>query len=235
VSEGAAAEESRPLEREPTELQDESGSEASPREDPREAPPELQVTVSSLRCPYCHDKVELAQRCACAECLAAHHLDCWAEHPQCASCGSEEQLVPARGGHARQQRVPWLRKARQQGPAEFELPDPCHAPAAATYLGVTLLELNRLISSGQLSARQAGNEVVFNPEAVRALRPRLGQLRLARERALRRRNQASLFRAALFVLALCGLGLGFAGVNGWIVVALWVPFLLVFAWDRLGL
>lgn len=234
MNENAAAQEFPAPERESAEPLGAVGSDAVPREEPRQAP-EVQVNVSSLRCPYCHDKVELAQRCACAECLAAHHLDCWAEHPQCASCGSEEQLVPARGGHTRQQRVPWLRKTRQQGPVDFELPDPCHAPAAATYLGVTLLELNRLISSGQLSARQVGNELVFNPEAVRALRPRLGELRLARERAKRRENLADTVRLSVFTLALCGVGLAFAGVTPWVVVALALPFMLALAWDRLAL
>jgi hypothetical protein len=45
------------------------------------------------RCPYCHDGVEPEGAAACVECMARHHVGCWDEHGQCASCGHRERYT----------------------------------------------------------------------------------------------------------------------------------------------
>ncbi|MEZ6186721.1 MAG: hypothetical protein R3F62_17130 [Planctomycetota bacterium] len=57
------------------------------------APGGIQVkgSTKSEHCPYCRDALDEAP-VACAECLARHHLECWDEHRQCASCGHLERF-----------------------------------------------------------------------------------------------------------------------------------------------
>lgn len=58
--------------------------------------------TKSERCPYCRDALDDAP-VACAECMARHHLECWDEHRQCASCGHVERFgqVERTAGRAR--------------------------------------------------------------------------------------------------------------------------------------
>lgn len=204
--------------------------------DPVGDPPaasQLRVAASALRCPFCHDKVELHERCACAECLAVHHVACWEEHPRCAACGGAHQLAPT--GEPPPPPPP-KRSLAERRPTDFPLPDPCHPAAAATYLGVTLLELNHLISSGQLSARQRGNDVVFSADAIRRLRSRLPELSLARPQRTASRLPVlyGLFEGFLWcVAALCavlGVVLSFLGPGGlFLAMILFVPAYALYA------
>lgn len=54
--------------------------------------------VDLLRCPYCHDALQVAGGgwVACGACLARHHAPCWGEARRCASCSSRSALVRAR-------------------------------------------------------------------------------------------------------------------------------------------
>ncbi|RMG08470.1 MAG: hypothetical protein D6731_21925 [Planctomycetota bacterium] len=54
----------------------------------------VRVGGSRLRCPYCHDEVDVDGEAwlACAACLARHHEVCWTEARGCASCGEEQAL-----------------------------------------------------------------------------------------------------------------------------------------------
>ena len=54
---------------------------------------EPRVHVTQSRCPFCHDRVDRADRAACARCLALHHLACWTEHGRCASCRERRVLT----------------------------------------------------------------------------------------------------------------------------------------------
>ncbi|MEZ6185437.1 MAG: hypothetical protein R3F62_10555 [Planctomycetota bacterium] len=54
---------------------------------------DVEVTVHSLRCPYCHDGCTPAESVACRDCLARHHSACWEERGRCASCSSIHKLV----------------------------------------------------------------------------------------------------------------------------------------------
>ncbi|MEZ6185746.1 MAG: hypothetical protein R3F62_12145 [Planctomycetota bacterium] len=179
------------------------GDEVAPP--PTESP--LRVEVSSLRCPFCHEKVALAERCACAECLAVHHAACWEEHPRCAACAGAHVLVLSQAPPAP---AP-ARPLAERRPTDFPLPDPCYPAAAATYLGVTLHRLNQLIASGQLPARQVRGEVVFRAHHVRDLRPRL-EARGLRIEPTRRGQVAWSHNAAVIGhwLALLAAGVGVA-------------------------
>lgn len=53
--------------------------------------------ASALRCPFCHDPVQLEVRTpwvACAACLARHHAPCWDESRRCGACGHGLRLRP---------------------------------------------------------------------------------------------------------------------------------------------
>ena len=57
----------------------------------------IRVTASPVRCPFCHDDLELgAAWVACGACLARHHPDCWEETSSCASCKASVPLAPTR-------------------------------------------------------------------------------------------------------------------------------------------
>ncbi|HZU97311.1 MAG TPA: RING finger protein [Planctomycetota bacterium] len=57
----------------------------------------IHVTASPVRCPFCHDDLELgAEWVACGVCLARHHTDCWQEGNACASCKAALPLAPTR-------------------------------------------------------------------------------------------------------------------------------------------
>lgn len=54
---------------------------------------ELQVSVKSNRCPYCHDDVEPEGSVVCQDCLTRHHPECWDEGFHCSSCSSSNKLI----------------------------------------------------------------------------------------------------------------------------------------------
>jgi hypothetical protein len=46
------------------------------------------LTHAYLRCPFCHDALDMAgARRACGRCAASHHPECWGEGGGCATCG----------------------------------------------------------------------------------------------------------------------------------------------------
>ena len=55
----------------------------------------LQISArgSPGRCVYCKGDVDIAERAACAACLAVHHRDCFEIDACCAACGQSEVLV----------------------------------------------------------------------------------------------------------------------------------------------
>lgn len=65
--------------------------------DPSIAPPRVNVAMSRVRCPYCHDDVapEAGEWVACAGCLSRHHEPCWDEGGSCSACGAEGRLAPS--------------------------------------------------------------------------------------------------------------------------------------------
>jgi hypothetical protein len=55
----------------------------------------VHVPGSPTRCPFCKGEIEdLKQVVACAACGARHHGACHQENGRCATCGSEDVLVP---------------------------------------------------------------------------------------------------------------------------------------------
>ena len=55
----------------------------------------IRVAASPVRCPFCHDGVDVAETwVACGVCLARHHADCWEERSACASCKAAVLLAP---------------------------------------------------------------------------------------------------------------------------------------------
>jgi len=52
------------------------------------------VHVSTNRCPYCHDHVEIEAQdwVSCKSCQARHHESCWTESASCGSCGATSCL-----------------------------------------------------------------------------------------------------------------------------------------------
>ncbi|MCA8925764.1 MAG: hypothetical protein KDD82_28405 [Planctomycetes bacterium] len=67
---------------------------ALPPQPPPERRPEIKVSGSLARCPYCHGDVSLDTAwVACAECLARHHTECWDEVARCCSCSGTERLT----------------------------------------------------------------------------------------------------------------------------------------------
>jgi hypothetical protein len=56
----------------------------------------VRVELSPTRCPFCKDELAPGKPIvACAACGARHHDSCYADHGRCATCGSEDKLVPA--------------------------------------------------------------------------------------------------------------------------------------------
>jgi hypothetical protein len=47
----------------------------------------LRVSVSSIQCPYCKERIEGQERWVCRQCGAQHHQACWAENEGCAVFG----------------------------------------------------------------------------------------------------------------------------------------------------
>ncbi len=55
----------------------------------------VHVGGSPTRCPWCKGEIEdVKQVVACAACGARHHGACHSEHGRCATCSSEDVLVP---------------------------------------------------------------------------------------------------------------------------------------------
>lgn len=56
---------------------------------------DVRVDASPVRCPFCHESVDLGQDdwVACAGCLARHHGDCWSEGGRCGACKATESLA----------------------------------------------------------------------------------------------------------------------------------------------
>lgn len=95
------------------------------------------------RCPYCHDTVEqVAERAACAHCLAVHHQACWREHGSCAACGQDEPLLPPEATPAELQA-----RGVQEPSAGGPFVD---RDQAQRTLDVTSAELDWLIQEGHL-------------------------------------------------------------------------------------
>jgi hypothetical protein len=59
--------------------------------------PGVRADASPLRCPFCHDGVDVEQDSwrACEKCLARHHGTCWDEAGRCSACGSTGALTRA--------------------------------------------------------------------------------------------------------------------------------------------
>lgn len=57
----------------------------------------VRVEQSAVRCPFCHEGVDVAESdwVACAGCLARHHGECWTEAGRCGGCGGGEKLARA--------------------------------------------------------------------------------------------------------------------------------------------
>jgi len=110
------------------------------------------IRTSHGRCPYCHDKVELDDRVACAACLAAHHQACWSEHLRCATCAHEAALSG-------------------EGPRLLSTAEVCDA------LGISPAELEVLFFKHALSAhRLPSGARGIDPEDVVRVRPHLNRL-----------------------------------------------------------
>ncbi len=73
------------------------------------------ITVKGpLRCPFCHDRIDLnGQWVACSRCLARHHDECWEDGRKCGACGGTSALVPE---ERRQERRQSSSRANAVGP-----------------------------------------------------------------------------------------------------------------------
>lgn len=64
----------------------------------------VQVHSNFIRCPYCHDNVNLESDdwVACQQCLARHHSECWTS--ECSACHCPDHLQPGRGSSESKER-----------------------------------------------------------------------------------------------------------------------------------
>ncbi len=123
-------------------------------------PERLQIATTAGRCPYCHDSVPVAERAACAACLAPHHQECWREQGACAACGDARALVPEVGA---------------AGADDLVDEDLLGVAQAGARLQVHRSVLLRLVSEGALRAKTIDGELGFDPADLDALRPRLDE------------------------------------------------------------
>ena len=108
---------------------------ARPPEPPeREPEPEIKLEASPVRCPFCHDGIDVGGEAwvACAGCLARHHDACWGESGACGSCGHRERLT--RDGAAPAAAPPARLRPAGQGELERSMP----------VLGLRKLEVERV-------------------------------------------------------------------------------------------
>lgn len=70
-------------------------SEQTRPDPPREREPEVHVGHSPVRCPFCHEDVQVEGEAwvACAGCLARHHAECWSETARCGACKGTQSLA----------------------------------------------------------------------------------------------------------------------------------------------
>jgi len=166
----------------------------------------IKVEGPGRRCPYCHDAVEaVAERAACQQCLAVHHVGCWQELGRCGACAHEAALLPAGVTSATPPRP-----AASRGPApDLAGREWLSYDESQRVLEITRIELLWLLENEHLAAQPLGAVAEVEGQAlpgkeVFALRGRIEELMNARqeEEALdgRRAIQAVGFVAAATVV-----------------------------------
>ncbi|MDC3379378.1 hypothetical protein OAX78_03755 [Planctomycetota bacterium] len=149
-----------------------------------EATQEIQIRTSLGRCPYCHDRVEVSDRSACMNCLAAHHRECWQDNGSCAACGGREALLPF---------------------------DPADAvvgyEAACQQLGVSKPELEVFVFRELLSPVQQGSTCGFRKADLDKIAPNVWKLRRELEPRERTEPIGRLQALAIAIAMTAGLGL----------------------------
>jgi hypothetical protein len=118
---------------------------------------DVRAEASPVRCPFCHDGVDVEQDAwrACEKCLARHHGACWDEAGRCSACGSSAAL------------------ARVTSPG-VATPEPPRVPRAVA------LELADYASRVKAAAEQAGIQQTWERKQLPLTIPRARRSRSSR-------------------------------------------------------